>query len=163
MKSVAALLGVLLALALPTLTAAPAYAHAVLVSSDPIDGAALPAGPDHVTLTFDEPVRMIPGAVQVISESGSKIDRGARQHSGGTTIELTLPPQLPRGTYTATWRLISADGHEVSGSVSFGVQQSPDAPPPAAAGGDTSFAAGSGIARGLRYAGMVLGVGVLAA
>lgn len=126
-----------------------------------MDGATLPAAPSRVTLSFDEPVRLIPGAVQVISNSGARVDREVRQRSGNTAVELDLPPNLPRGSYTATWRLMSADGHEVSGSVSFGVQQAPDAPPdvrPVA-----SSSAASDVARGLTYAGLVLCVGVLAA
>ena len=125
MRSVAALLAALLALLLP---APLAHAHAVLVSSDPVDGATLPSSPSRVTLTFDEPVRLIPGAVQVISATGTKVDRGVRLLSDNAAVELSLPPDLPRGSYTATWRLMSADGHEVSGSVSFGVQQAVDEP-----------------------------------
>ena len=159
MKSVAALVGLLLALVLPTLTAAPAHAHAVLVASDPVDGSILSAAPARVSLTFDEPVRMVPGAVQVISSSGTKVDDGARLVSGNTVVELALPATLPRDSYTAMWRLISADGHEVSGSVSFGVGQSPTAPPAVAA--DTAFTVSAGIARGFRYTGLVLCVGVL--
>ncbi|MGB8402796.1 MAG: copper resistance protein CopC [Mycobacterium sp.] len=165
MTSRAALFGLrlicLLVFALPFFNAAPARAHAVLVASDPVDGSTLTTAPARVSLTFDEPVRMIPGAVQVISSAGPKVDRGARLLSGGTVIELTLPADLGRGSYTAMWRLISADGHEVSGSVSFGVGQSPNAPPPTAAP-DHSVAVGSGTARAARYAGLVLCVGVLA-
>lgn len=138
-----------------------AHAHAVLVSSDPVDGATLPAAPSRVTLSFDEPVRLIPGAVQVISNSGARVDREVRQQSGNTAVELDLPPNLPRGSYTATWRLMSADGHEVSGSVSFGVQQAPDAPPEVRPVASSSVT--SDVARGLTYAGLVLCVGVLAA
>ena len=154
-------MGLLLALVLPTLTAAPAHAHAVLVASDPADGSTLSAAPARVSLTFDEPVRMVPGAVQVISSSGAKVDHGARLVSGNTVIELALPAALPRDSYTAMWRLISADGHEVSGSVSFGVGQSPTAPP--AVSSDTAFAVSAGIARGIRYIGLVMCVGMLGA
>ncbi|MFL0174328.1 copper resistance CopC/CopD family protein [Mycobacterium sp. SMC-13] len=152
------MLAALLALLLP---APLAHAHAVLVSSDPVDGATLPTAPSRVTLSFDEPVRLIPGAVQVISNSGARVDREVRQRSGNTAVELDLPPDLPRGSYTATWRLMSADGHEVSGSVSFGVQQAPDAPPEVRPVASSSVA--SDVARGLTYAGLVLCVGVLAA
>ena len=126
-----------------------------------MDGATLPAAPSRVTLSFDEPVRLIPGAVQVISNSGARVDREVRQRSGNTAVELDLPPDLPRGSYTATWRLMSADGHEVSGSVSFGVQQAPDAPPEVRPVVSSSVA--SDVSRGLTYAGLVLCVGVLAA
>lgn len=97
----------------------------------------------------------------MISNTGSRIDRDVRQRSGNTTVELDLPPNLPRGSYTATWRLMSADGHEVAGSVSFGVQQAPDAPPEVHPVASSSTA--SDVARGLTYTGLVLCVGVLAA
>jgi len=162
LRSVAALPVVLLAALLALLLPAPlAHAHAVLVSSDPVDGATLPAAPSRVTLTFDEPVRLISGAVQVISATGTRVDQGVRQQSGNTTVELELPTNLPRGSYTATWRLMSADGHEVSGSVSFGVQQAPDAPAEVRPVASSSLAAD--VARGLTYTGLVLCVGVLAA
>ena len=160
MRSVAALLAALLALLLP---APLAHAHAVLVSSDPVDGATLPSSPARVTLTFDEPVRLIPGAVQVISTTGTKVDRGVRLLSDNATVELSLPPDLPRGSYTATWRLMSADGHEVSGSVSFGVQQAVDEPASPNARSVPSSSVAADVARGLRYAGLVLCFGVLAA
>jgi len=164
LKSVAALCGLLLALLLPaltTLSVAPAHAHAVLVASDPVDGSVLTTAPARVSLTFDEPVRMVPGAVQVISSTGTKVDLGAKLTTGGTVVALALPDRLPRDGYTAMWRLLSADGHEISGSVSFGVGQSPTAPPVATAV-DGALTVGSAVARGMRYAGMVLCVGVLA-
>ena len=37
------------------LGAAPAFAHTRLQSSDPADGASLDAGPQRVSLTFNEP------------------------------------------------------------------------------------------------------------
>jgi len=162
LRSVAALIGLLLALLLPTLTPTPAHAHAVLVSSNPVDGSVLTTAPAQVSLTFDEPVRMVPGAVQVISSTGTKVDRGATLVSGDTEIQLALPDRLPRDGYTAMWRLVSADGHEISGSVSFGVGQSPTAPPDIAPV-DGSLGIGTAVARGARYAGLVLCVGVLAA
>jgi len=162
LRSVAGLPAVLLAALLALLLPAPlAQAHAVLVSSDPVDGATLPVAPSRVTLTFDEPVRLISGAVQVISATGTRVDQAVRQQSGNTIVEFGLPPHLPRGSYTATWRLMSADGHEVAGSVSFGVQQAPDAPPEVHPVASSSLAAD--VARGLTYTGLVLCVGVLAA
>ncbi|MDH6245956.1 copper resistance protein CopC [Mycobacterium sp. OTB74] len=161
MKFSAALLGVLFALlALPTLIAAPAHAHAVLVASDPVDGSNLPVSPARVTLTFDEPVRMVPGAVQVVSGNGAHVDLGAHLQSGGAVVELTLPPSLPRGSYTAMWRLISADGHEVAGSVNFGVGQDPNAPPLTRDHQVEAFAVSSAAIRCTWYAGLVLGIGV---
>lgn len=161
MKSLAALCGLFLALVLPFATAPSAHAHAVLVASDPVDGSILSAAPPRVSLTFDEPVRMVSGALQVISSNGTRVDLGAQLAPGNTVVEFAMPAYLPHDGYTAMWRLMSADGHEISGSVSFGVGQSPTAPPPTTV--ERSVTVGADIARGARYAGLVLSVGVLTA
>ncbi|MGJ6126769.1 copper resistance protein CopC [Mycolicibacterium sp. Y3] len=148
----------LVMLALTLLTAPMAHAHAVLVTSTPIDGARLVSSPPSVTLTFDEPVRLIPEAVLVISDTGTRVDTGPSLRSDGATIDLPLLPNLPRGSYTATWRVISADTHEVSGSISFGIGQDPSA-----AGGaqsvDDRLGWISDAVRGLIYLGLVFGFG----
>ncbi len=88
-----------MALAMLALTAAPANAHAVLVASSPVDGAHLDSAPAQVTLTFDESIRLIPGAAQVISATGLRADTGAAHLSADeTTIVMALRPGLPRGS-----------------------------------------------------------------
>ncbi|WP_019971344.1 copper resistance CopC/CopD family protein [Mycobacterium sp. 141] len=157
-SSAGAVLGMLV---VALLTLAPvAHAHAVLVASDPVDGARLSSAPAAVELTFDEPVRLIPGAVQVISASGARVSVAALLHRGGTVVELPLNPGLPQGSYTAMWRVISADTHEVSGSVSFGVGQDPLAAEPSVIRDPLARAAAA--ARGVVYVGLVLGIGVTA-
>ena len=147
--------------ALALLTAPSAHAHAVLVASDPVDGTRLSSSPSAVRLTFDESVKPIPGAVQVISATGTRVDTGAVLRPGGTVIDLPLPPHLPRGSYTAMWRLISADTHEVAGSISFGVDQDALAPPPQKSVSDPLSLAAN-VIRGGVYIGMVLGIGLTA-
>ncbi|MGH3123597.1 MAG: copper resistance CopC family protein [Streptosporangiaceae bacterium] len=79
-----------------------------------------------VRLTFDEPVGLIAADEQVISATGVRADTGrVRLAEGGTTIVLPLRPNLPRGTYSATWRVVSADTHMVSGSITFGLGVQP--------------------------------------
>jgi copper transport protein len=148
-------------LAILVLTAAPANAHAVLVASSPVDGAHLDAPPAAVTLTFDEAVRLVPGAAQVISTTGTRADDGtAHLSADGSTIVIPLLPELQRGSYAATFRVVSADTHIVSGSISFGVGQDAAAPaiPPADHSG--ALTVGSDVARGVLYFGLVLGAGV---
>ncbi|BBY65575.1 copper resistance CopC/CopD family protein [Mycolicibacterium helvum] len=153
------------ALALPTLSviaAAPAAAHAVLVASDPTDGARLSVAPARVTLTFDEPIRLVTNGVRVISDTGVRVDTGPTLAANGTTIVLPLEANLPEGSYTATWDVISADTHEVAGSVSFGVGRDARAGP---AGLDrANHKAGeiaAALARGGQFVGLVLGLGIV--
>ena len=156
------LLGGLLAAAL--LWAPAASAHAVLVSSSPVDGTRVNSEPAQVRLTFDESVGLIPAAEEVISSTGLRADTGRPQLvAGGTTIVLPLRAHLPDGTYSATWRVVSADTHVVSGSITFGLGVNPGAgvAGPADHTGELDVAAD--VAQGLVYAGIVALVGVLAA
>ncbi|HTZ28744.1 MAG TPA: copper resistance protein CopC [Streptosporangiaceae bacterium] len=156
------LLGGVLAAGL--LWAPAASAHAVLVSSSPVDGTRVNSEPAQVRLTFDESVGLIPAAEEVISSTGLRADTGQpRLVAGGTTIVLALRPHLPDGTYSATWRVVSADTHVVSGSVTFGLGVNPGAgvAGPADHTGELDVAAD--VAQGLVYAGIVALVGVLAA
>ena len=138
-----------------------AGAHAVLVSSDPVDGARLSSAPAAVTLTFDEAVRLVPDGVAVISATdGTRVSTAATLSNGGSTVVLALRANLARGSYTATWRVISADTHEVTGSISFGVGQDPQAPPPVHDSASPALIAAAAVARGSLYVGLVLALGM---
>jgi copper transport protein len=144
--------------------ARPASAHAVLVSSDPEDGARVDTEPTAVQLHFDEAVEIVPGAEKVISTTGIRVDIGdVRVIDGGTTIVLPLKPHLPDGTYSATWRVVSADTHVVDGSITFGIGVVPGAAAPRPRDHTTALAVTDDVAQGLVYGGIVLLVGVTAA
>jgi copper transport protein len=145
--------------------AAPAAgAHAVLVASTPVDGSRVNTEPAQVRLTFDEPVGLIAADEQVISSTGIRADTGqVRLARGGTTIVLPLRPHLPRGTYSATWRVVSADTHVVTGSITFGLGVQPGVGVAATPGHTGQLDATADIAEGLIYAGLILLAGITAA
>ncbi len=118
----AALVGLLAGL---VLYAAPASAHATLVTSTPGDGARLKAAPASVSITFDEPVSI--SYFHVIDPSGDRVEAGTPTHPGGdgTKIAVNLRPGLGDGTYVESWRVISADSHPVAGTVRFVVGNGP--------------------------------------
>lgn len=117
-----------IAFAIVAVTAGPAFAHAVLLSTSPVDGTSYPTAspPSSVSMHFGEDVGVKLGAVRVYDEHGKLIDTGAPGHPAGdgSTVVATLP-KLGAGTYVVTWRVISADTHPVSGAFTFtvGVQQ----------------------------------------
>ena len=159
--AVLALIGGLLAAGV--IWAPAASAHAVLVSSSPVDGSRVNTEPAEVRLTFDESVGLIPADEEVISTTGLRADTGPpRLTAGGTTIVLPLRPALPKGTYSATWRVVSADTHVVSGSITFGLGVSPGAGVAASADRTRGLDVAADVAQGLVYAGIVGLVGVLA-
>lgn len=100
--------------------AAPASAHNSLVSSNPSNQASLDAGPQTVVLTFDQPVQEGEGlnSVAVTGPDGTQWQGGpARVDSN--VVSAPLRTLGPAGTYTVGYRIVSADGHPVSGKVMF--------------------------------------------
>ncbi len=111
--------------------ASPAWAHNSLVSSSPADGARMDEAPNEVTLTFDEPVGRRFGVVVVTGPDGKPVQQGDLQVSGGTAKQRLAP--LDRvGTYRVAWRVVSADGHPVSGELAFELRSGTSSPSPTA-------------------------------
>lgn len=127
-------LATILVLSLLTLfsTGAPAFAHNVLVGSDPADGAQLTTGPDTVRLTFDQPVRAGYNTVTLVGPNGDHwVD--AEPTVEGTSVTAPVRELGPAGRYTLAYRVLSNDGHPVSGKVTFSVSEAGNgtpAPPP---------------------------------
>lgn len=137
-----------------------ASAHATLVTSSPADDSRLTTAPHEVTLTFDESVSLGADAARVIAADGARADTGAaRLAPDGRTVVIPLRPNLPTGSYAATWRVVSADTHVVTGSVVFGVGVDPGAPPSTAPPQPASVTAADRIVHGVLYLGLVAGAG----
>ncbi|MBB2893526.1 copper resistance CopC family protein [Flexivirga oryzae] len=101
---------------------AAAWAHDYLVSSNPTANGTVSAAPKTVTLTFNDIVLSKPAAPQVTVKGPN----GRYYETGCGTVSdrvVTTPVALgPAGKYTVTWRIVSADGHPVSDSISFSYQ-----------------------------------------
>jgi copper transport protein len=110
---------VLFALLLP----GAAFGHAQLQSTAPARGAVVAHQPKIVSFTFGESVGGTPGAVRVYDSAGKRVDDGSAFHPGGDgpTLGVALKPGVPNGTYTATYRVVSADTHVVTGGFVFSI------------------------------------------
>lgn len=95
-----------------------AFGHAVLVAADPAAGTVLDSAPAAAQLVFNEPVGV--SALSLISPSGKPLPLGAVQ-SDGARLRIALPAMAAQGTYLLTWRVSSADGHPVGGTLDFAV------------------------------------------
>lgn len=126
----AALGGLLMA---QVLTAPAALAHDELVSSVPADGDELPTSPAAVTLTFGEPVSADFSQVVVTGPDAAAWQVGSPSVDGATLTQ-PLTESAPAGTYEVAWRVVSTDGHPVSGVFSYVVAGNPATPtaPPTA-------------------------------
>ncbi len=116
------------------LAAAPsAGAHAVLLEAQPGDGTIVAESPPEVVLRFSEPVETALGAIRVFKADGTRVDDGSLTRPGAQAVATGLRPDLPDGTYTVAWRVVSADSHPVRGAFVFHVG-SPGANPEGIAG-----------------------------
>lgn len=119
--------GVLLAVFLLVLAllggAGLAAAHDTLVASDPANDASLASGPQRVTLTFDQPVNHGFNTITVTGPGDTAWVAGEVSVSGNT-ISTGVLPLGPAGEYVIGYRIVSADGHPVTGTVRFRLTQS---------------------------------------
>src|SRR5690625_1792159 len=106
------------AIALSVLWAVPASAHAQLLESDPPDGEQLDEAPASVELTFNEHIEQIGSQVVITDADGTEVQDGDPLIEGPTLTQ-DLSEERPAGEYTVQWRVVSADGHPVSGEFTF--------------------------------------------
>lgn len=100
------------------LGAAPAQAHDILVSSYPARGSSIAEIPEYVSVTFDKPVQDGFTELSVTGPGNTRWQTGSPVIDGNT-VSAALDPLGPAGVYTIGYRIVSADGHPVSGSTSF--------------------------------------------
>ncbi len=103
--------------------ATPALAHAQLLGTSPLSGATLARQPQEVIFKFNQNVGGTLGAVRVYNAVGDEVDNLQVGHPDGNEhwMGVGLKPGLPDGTYTGTYRVISADTHIVYGGLVFNI------------------------------------------
>jgi len=116
--SVAALLG----------GAGGAWAHSDELKTSPEQGSTVEAGRIPIILTFGEELLVgdesISHEVVVTNEAGDILPALCASAEG---FELSTASALDQpGTYSVTWRTVSADGHPVSGSFDFNLVNTTD-------------------------------------
>ena len=100
-----------------------AHAHSALESSIPARGEMIEVLPKVISLTFNE---------DLISIEGEEVNTLALQGTNGMRNELLSPVisgavlsaqvadgQYPAGNYVLTYRAVSADGHPITGELTF--------------------------------------------
>ncbi|MCA1481091.1 copper resistance CopC family protein, partial [Bradyrhizobium sp. NBAIM08] len=89
----------------------------------------LTEAPESVTLTFS--AELTPGAgateVQVLDAGDSVVSEGDAV-TEGTTVTQPLPTDLANGAYRVLWKVVSGDGHPVSGELTFTLQAAEPVP-----------------------------------
>lgn len=157
-------LALLLFVLLQVVLVRAASAHALLVDSQPADGAVLDEAPDRVRATFSEELDSGLSSMRVFDNQGAQVDNG----DGGVDLDdldhlsmvVTLPP-LPPGAYTVRWTAASADdGDDTEGAFSFTIGGGAGAAQASAA---RASVVNTNLVLGLVAAGLILLVALIAA
>ncbi|TPM26396.1 copper resistance protein CopC [Mesorhizobium sp. B2-3-5] len=132
-----------------------AFAHAALIKTDPADGAVLAQAPARFSLTFSEPVS--PLVLTLVKPDGTPVPLTSFRLSD-QTVEIDNSRALKSGTHVLSWRVISADGHPVGGSLLFSIG-APSEPPVVSEAVDWPQRSAIWIGKVFLYIGLFLGVG----
>jgi len=107
-----------------TLTALPANAHEQLVDQEPKPGQILEAGIAEVKLSFSDDLISLDNSagseIVILDSNQNPVNNGCAVIDARTAIaraDIDTP-----GTYEVGWRVVSGDGHPISGSFSFVVE-----------------------------------------
>jgi copper transport protein len=114
-----------------------AQAHTSLLSATPAPGSVVASAPKELRLRFDQQIRPVADGTKVQSSSGeSELGGEPRTDPNDvTTLVVPLKTGLPDGDYTVRWRIVSTDGHIISGIYAIGVGA--NRPPPQAVSEET--------------------------
>ncbi|GAA1073817.1 copper resistance CopC family protein [Nocardiopsis metallicus] len=111
------------------LVPAPARAHDALVASAPEDGQSLRSAPEEVVLTFSGEVMDMSTAVLVLDSRAESVHT-TEPLVRGHDVSVGLPGEIAEGGYAVRWRVVSSDGHPISGTFTFEVGEGGPPPPP---------------------------------
>lgn len=119
---ITAMATLLLGAGLTLAVATPAQAHDELVSSYPEASSTITGSPAEITLSFSGELiaGMQSAAVEVIAPDGQNIATDAPSEDG-TSITQHLAPNPPAGLFTVRWKVVSSDGHPISGEYTYTV------------------------------------------
>jgi methionine-rich copper-binding protein CopC len=107
--------------------ATPAWAHDELTGSDPSAGSTLAASPAQLVLTFSAVISTEAGATEVVMTDAAGTTLAGDPVVQDNTVTIPLVAEAS-GAVTVLWKVVSSDGHPISGEFGFTV----DAPAPTA-------------------------------
>ncbi len=108
----------LLALGLVPLAASASQAHSQLVSSTPTNGATLATAPTQVSFTFDENLLPDLDTISINTELGENV-ASKQIEPVANSLSIPWPSTITSGTYQVAYRIVSGDGHPVTGAITF--------------------------------------------
>ena len=98
-----------------------AYAHAIVIGSEPADGGGGPP-PHRLLLHFNSRIERTLCSVTLVEPKGGHALRLHQEPAADPdTLTFSIPVLSP-GAYRARWKVMSSDGHLTEGTVRFSVR-----------------------------------------
>lgn len=94
----------------------------MLLSVSPEPEAVLKSPPTEVVLVFSEPVSATSTAVRVFDPTGSQVS-GISPKVEDSVLSAALPKLEETGSYTVAWKVVSDDGHVITGAFLFHLRE----------------------------------------
>ncbi|TRZ38061.1 hypothetical protein CEQ21_21855 [Niallia circulans] len=108
-----------------TINISNASAHAYIVNSTPSENESLDDSPTKATIEYNEKIQSGFAVLNVTNSAGEKVDKG-NVTVEDKTISVDLKDDLKNDVYTMEWRVVSADGHSITGLVPFSIGELPE-------------------------------------
>ena len=126
MKPIRILLLLVLTLPLVNVSNSPANAHTSLELSTPLNNQSMQFMPTELSATFDEDLIEIEGEVvntlELQNADGVNYELSPATIAGPVVSAKVGDGEYPAGDYLLKYRVVSADGHPVTGEISFSTQ-----------------------------------------
>jgi copper resistance protein C len=98
--------------------AAPAWAHAVIISASPTANQQVAPGKMPVRIEFNSRIDKARSRLQVTAPAGDKADIPIDQ-SGDPNVVAGTTDALNPGAYVLRWQVLAIDGHSTRGDIPF--------------------------------------------
>ncbi len=103
-----------------------AWSHAFLERAEPRVGSTVKAAPSQVRVWFTEALEPAFSTLEVVNQSGDRVDRGPARVDAASPALLQVPLKpLAPGTYRVKWRVLSVDTHVTEGDFTFRIADAP--------------------------------------
>lgn len=98
-------------------------AHAFLDHADPKVGSAVSSPPAEIKLWFTQDIELAFSSIEVQDAQGKEVDKkDSHPDPKDKSVMAVSLPELPAGTYTVIWHVVSVDTHKTQGHFQFTVK-----------------------------------------
>lgn len=107
-----------------TLLPATASAHAFLDRAEPRVGADIKHSPGAVKIWFTEQPEHAFSTIRVFDAQGNEVDKKDTHTDpdDAKALDVSVPADLPPGTYKVEWKVLSIDTHRTQGNFKFTIK-----------------------------------------